>query len=213
MNTQNNVIYCYNKTANSYADKYYNELNYKHLDQLLLKAFAENNKAKGRLIDFGCGPGQTTKYLYDNDFLDIIGTDISEEMIAVASKLNSNISFEVADLLHLKYNDNTFGSAIAFYSFVHFTYEQFKIALLEVKRVLTINGEFLLSFHVGDEVVTYNNFLDMDVSIKFYAFELKNIITIIYNLGFEVIDCIVRQPYAQEYPSERAYIWLKKVNM
>ena len=33
------IIDCYDKTAESYADKFINELDDKHFDQILLKAF------------------------------------------------------------------------------------------------------------------------------------------------------------------------------
>ncbi len=63
MQEQKNIIHCYDKTAKNYADKFINELSHKHLDRILLKLFASKNLDKGKLIDLGCGPGQTTKYL------------------------------------------------------------------------------------------------------------------------------------------------------
>ncbi len=62
------IIDCYDKTAESYAEKFINELDEKHFDQILLKTFGSQNINNGRLIDFGCGPGQTTKFLFDNGF-------------------------------------------------------------------------------------------------------------------------------------------------
>ena len=63
MQEQRDIIDCYDKTANNYADKFIDELTKKHLDRILLKSFAAENFNKGKLIDLGCGPGQTTKYL------------------------------------------------------------------------------------------------------------------------------------------------------
>jgi ubiquinone/menaquinone biosynthesis C-methylase UbiE len=61
-------------------------------------------------------------------------------------------------MLQLKYADGAFGAAIAFYSIVHFDYEQIKSAFKEIKRILADNGEFLFSFHIGDEVVHLDDF-------------------------------------------------------
>src|SRR4051812_38780405 len=110
------IIECYDKTAESYAEHYINELEGKHLDRMLLKTFAIENKDKGELIDLGCGPGQTTKFLFDCDFTNITGIDISPQMIETAKKCHPAISFDTADIMKLKYADNKFGSAIAFYS-------------------------------------------------------------------------------------------------
>jgi ubiquinone/menaquinone biosynthesis C-methylase UbiE len=212
MQNKENVIECYNKTAVKYAEKFINELDNKHFDRIVLKAFSAENISKGHLIDLGCGPGQTTKFLFDNGFTDIIGADISISMIRVAKHINSHLNFEQADILNLKYQDNSFGSAIAFYSIVHFDYNQVRIALNEIKRVLVDKGEFLFAFHIGDNVVHLDNFLDHQVEIDFHFFEVEKIKTVLEEIGFEIVDIVVRQPYKDvEHQSERAYIWTKKV--
>lgn len=105
MQQQQNIIDCYNKTAKNYADKFINELSHKHLDRILLKHFVDENINKGKLIDLGCGPGQTAKFIADQELTDIIGIDISEEMINIAKEINPHLQFEIGDILKLKYPD------------------------------------------------------------------------------------------------------------
>ena len=206
-----NIIDCYNKTAKNYADKFLHELDKKHLDRILLKAFANENMDKGKCIDLGCGPGQTTKYLFDCRLTGITGTDISPEMMEVAKSIHPMLHFERADMLQLQYADNSFGSAIAFYAIVHFDEEQLKIALTEIKRILSPGGQFLFSFHIGTDMVHHDQFLDHEVDIDFYFFETKKIIDLLKETGFKLIDIIEREPYPGiEYASKRAYIWVKK---
>ena len=213
MQKQKNIIDCYDKTANNYADKFINELENKHLDKILLQSFAAENTHRGKLIDLGCGAGQTTKYLFDCGIIDILGTDISPKMVAVATNINSELHFEVADILNLNYPDKFFGSAIAFYSIVHFDFDQIKIAFKEIKRVLKDHGQFLFSFHVGDETIHLDNFLDHDVNIDFYFFETGKILHLLTETGFEIIDAVERQRYENiEHPSIRAYIWAQNNN-
>src|ERR1019366_5406699 len=210
MQEQNNIIDCYNQIAKKYADKFIEELNKKHLDRILLKSFANENLNNGQLIDLGCGPGQTTKYLFDCGLTDLIGVDISPSMVAVAKNINPMINFETADILNLKYPGKTFGSAIAFYSIIHFDYEQLKIAFKEIKRILKDNGQFLFSFHIGDNIIHLDDFLDHNVNIDFYFFETNKILDLLTETGFGIIDTIERQPYpGVEYPGKRAYIWTK----
>lgn len=213
MQEQKDIIDCYDKTAKNYADKFIDELSHKHLDRILLNSFASENRDNGKLIDLGCGPGQTTKYLSDCGLKDILGIDISSKMVTVAKSINPSLNFETADILSLKYSDRVFGSAIAFYSIVHFDYLQVKTAFKEIKRVLTDNGQFLFSFHIGDNVVHLDDFLDHQVNIDFYYFETNKIIDLLTEIGFEIIDIIERKPYKDaEYPSKRAYIWTKNNN-
>lgn len=211
MQNKKNIIDCYNKTATNYADKFMHELEGKHLDTILLKAFITENIGKGKLIDLGCGPGQTARFLFEHGFTDLMGVDLSPEMIGVARQLSPHLHFEVADMLNLQYPDNSFGAAIAFYSIVHFDHEQLGTTFSEMKRVLANEGQLLFSFHIGDNIVHLDNFLDHPVEIDFHFFEVETIHNILAETGFEIVDIIERQPYANiEHPSERAYIWVKK---
>jgi Methylase involved in ubiquinone/menaquinone biosynthesis len=204
------ILACYNKTANNYSDRFINELSYCHLDRILLKAFALENSRKGPMLDLGCGPGQTTKFLAENGVTDITGADLSPEMIRVAKSISPLLRFEQADMLELHYPANSFAAVIAFYAIVHFDQEQVLTAFKEIKRVLKDGGHFLFSFHVGDEIIHLDNFLDIDVDIDLYFFSVRNIRKLLTEVGFEIIDIIQRQPYAEDYQTERAYIWVKK---
>lgn len=211
MQKQSNIIDCYNKTAYKYAQELLDELSKKHLDRILLRSFVEENKAKGQFLDLGCGPGQTTKFLWDCGIKNILGTDLSPEMIKVAKEFHPTIPYEVADMLDLKYANKTFGAVIAFYSIVHFDYQQLRIALKEIKRVLKTNGQLLFSFHIGTETVHLTDFFEKEVDIKFQFFEIDKIVEILSDIGFSMVDIIERRPYPDaEYPSRRAYIWVEK---
>jgi len=210
MQEQKNIIDCYNSTALEYAAKFMGELDKKHLDQILLKSFALENSGKGKLVDLGCGPGQTTKFLSGCGVKDLLGVDISPEMVRVAKKLNPHLDFETADMLELKFPDSTFGSAIAFYSIVHFDYGQIKTSFREINRVLIQKGEFLFSFHAGEQVVHLDDFLEHKVNIDFYFFDPDKITSLLAETGFDIIDVIERDPYQDvEHPSQRAYIWAR----
>src|SRR5688572_9774059 len=110
MQSSEKIIKTYNATAESYAATRIDEMSKKHLDSLLLNEFAQLNKDKGTCADFGCGPGQTTKFLFDAGLKDIIGIDISPGMVNVARKIFPYIKFETGDLLALPYNANCFSS-------------------------------------------------------------------------------------------------------
>jgi ubiquinone/menaquinone biosynthesis C-methylase UbiE len=211
MQPQEKIIKTYNATADSYAATRIDELSKKHLDRLILKEFAELNKNKGTCADFGCGPGQTTKFLFDCGVTDIIGIDISPGMVNAARGLFSDIRFETGDLLALPYSDNHFASAVAFYAIVHFTYDQIGIAFREVNRVLKNGGHFLFSFHVGEETVHFDKANDIDVDIDLYFWQTDAILGLLRDTNFRIIDAVERFPYPDvEYQTKRAYVWAAK---
>src|SRR6202012_3420387 len=135
MQQQKQIIEAYNKVSAKYADKFLHELDDKPMDRLLLTAFAERNKNKGAILDMGCGPGQTTRFLANKGCENIVGTALSPAMINTAKALHPQLKFEVADMLNLQYANNSFAGAIAFYAIVHFNYPQIKTAFTEINRV------------------------------------------------------------------------------
>lgn len=206
MKLQKNIIETYDKIAGNYAAHYMNELEHKPLDRLLLRDFASENKGKGTILDIGCGPGQTTKFLSDEGCTNIIGTDISPVMIAEAKRINPQLNFEVADALSLNYNTDTFAAAVAFYAIVNLDYPVIKTAFTEINRVLKPGAPFLFSFHTGDDIVHLDELLNENVNIDFYFLDVDSIISLLKETCFSVTDALVRYPYPQEYPSQRAYI-------
>lgn len=211
MNSQEKVLSCYNQVAGDYAAERWDELSKKHFDRLLLKEFAFVNRDKGPCADFGCGPGQTTRFLYDNGIKDITGVDLSPEMVSAASGLSPQIKFETGDLLNIAYPSESLGSALAFYAIVHFTNDQVKICFEEINRVLKTGGDFLFSFHVGDEIVHFDKAHDKEIDVDLFFFKTDDIIALLYETGFSIVDAIERRPYEEvEYPSRRAYVWATK---
>jgi len=211
MQSREKIMKCYNDTSANYADERIDELSKKHFDSLLLKEFASVNKDKGLCADFGCGPGQTTKFLFDHGVKDIIGIDVSSGMIDVAQRYFPQIKFETGDILEVSYASNYFGSVLAFYAIVHFTYDQVRIAFSEVNRVLKEKGHFLFSFHVGNEIVHFDRAGDVDVDIDLFLFSTEQIIELLHETGFRIIDALERHPYEDvEWATKRAYILTEK---
>lgn len=214
MNSEERIIKTYNATAENYAAKRIDELAKKPLDCLLLKEFARLDLNGGRCADFGCGPGQTTKFLFDCGVKDIIGVDISPMMVQVAKRFFPHLKFEEGNLLALPHKADHFASAVAFYAIVHFDYDQISKAFNEVNRVLKKGANFLLSFHVGDEPVHFDNADGIDVDIDLHFFRTERIVELLGVNGFQTIDAIERLPYADaEYPSKRGYVWTQKIDV
>ncbi len=133
-------------------------------------------------------------------------------MISKAKELNPGLQFQTADMLKLDFPDQYFAAAVAFYAIVHFNDEQLKTAFAEINRVLAGGGQFLVSFHIGDEIFHRDEFFGVPVDIDFCFFRTEKIIELLKEANFKIIDAIERYPYENaEHPSKRAYLWVEKV--
>lgn len=201
----------YDCVADEYAEKFINELSYKPFDRHLLLRFAADNKNRGTLADLGCGPGQTTRFLSDAAVHDIVGIDLSPTMIKKATQLNPHIPFETGNILQLDKPDQCFGSILAFYTIVHFKPDQLKQFFHESFRLLRKGGQLLISFHIGDEILSVDEFLGKKATADFYFHNPDEIAGTMTETGYHVIDTMIRYPYKdKEYPSKRAYIIAEK---
>lgn len=211
MKDQDNIIRTYNATAQSYAAIRIDELSEKLLDRILLQEFASVNQGKGKCADFGCGPGHVTKFLFDCGMKDIVGVDISTEMVKTAREYFPAITFETGNLLDLTYKDESFDSAIAFYAIVNFNVDQLTKAFKEIYRVLKSGAELLFSFHVGEGLVHFDKAHDIVVDVDMYFWKMDWMVALLEKCGFGTITAVERLPYANvEYESKRGYVWVRR---
>ena len=207
------VKLCYNMTADEYSKKFINELDQKPFDRNILDRFSAMIPAKGIIYDFGCGSGQTTKYLYDKNEHSITGLDFSENAVKLALENFPEIKFIVDDMLNSKMNSHSAVGIIAFYAIVHFEYEDIKKVLLEWYRILKSNGHCLFCFHTGEGKVYIKDFLGVNgANAAWHFLDTDKIIKLSEEIGFRVVESVIRYPYKNiEHESKRAYIILEKI--
>lgn len=110
-----------------------------------------------KILDLGCGAGRTTINLYKEGYKDIIGLDLSTNLIEFANDyINTNnldIKFVVGDATNLNYEDNSFDVVI--FSFngmqcIPGKSNRDKV-LKEVYRVLKPGGYYIFTAHNRDD--------------------------------------------------------------
>src|SRR5258708_3334572 len=104
----------YDRIADEYALRIFNELQHKPLDQDLLNRFAAEISERGQVCDMGCGPGHVARYLRDAGTI-VFGLDLSEKMLEQARRLNPDISFRQGNMMALHLEDRTLAGIAAFY--------------------------------------------------------------------------------------------------
>ena len=197
----------YDRVADEYARRISRELEGKPLDRQLLDRFAARVRAIGPACDLGCGPGHVARYLHDRG-AEVIGVDLSTEMVDHARKLNPGIEFRQGDMRSLDVEDRAWGGIVAFYSLIHIPRAEVAEVLGELKRVLRPGGTLLIALHIGDDVVHLDEWWGREVSVDFHFFRPEAMTGFLESAGFRVGEVVEREPYpGVEHPSRRAYLF------
>lgn len=200
----------YDRVAQEYMQRIYDELQHKPLDRQLLDRFAARVRADGIACDMGCGPGQVARYLHERG-VNVVGVDLSPAMVEQARQLNPGIEFRQGNLLALDIPDGAWTGIAAFYSIIHIPRAEVVNALRELKRVLQPGGVLLLACHIGEEIRHLDEWWGQPVNVDFLFFMSDEMKGYLNEAGFEVEEVIERVPYeGVEAATQRAYVWARK---
>jgi ubiquinone/menaquinone biosynthesis C-methylase UbiE len=201
----------YDRLADEYARRIFNELQHKPLDRELLNRFAAEVTGRGQVCDMGCGPGHVARYLRDAGTT-VFGLDLSPRMLEQARKLNPDISFREGNMMALDLQDRALAGIAAFYAIVNIPKESLPLVFREMERVLQPGGLLLLAFHTGDEILAQHELWGRPIEMDFILFPPPAIRHYLEAAGLAVEEIVERGPYAPEveYQSRRAYIFARK---
>jgi ubiquinone/menaquinone biosynthesis C-methylase UbiE len=203
----------YDRVADEYVKRLFDELQHKQLDRQLLDRFAASVRDVGPACDMGCGPGQVARYLHERG-VQVCGVDLSPTMIQRARSLTPAVEFVQGDMLALQTPDGAWAGIAAFYSLIHIPRADIPRALGELRRVLRSGGLLLLAFHIGDEPIHLDEWWGHQVCLDFFFFRPDEMAGHLRAAGFEIEEIIEREPYPDvEHPSRRAYIFARRLSL
>jgi SAM-dependent methyltransferase len=200
----------YDRVADEYVERIFDELRHKPLDRRLLDRFAADVRDTGLVCDVGCGPGHVARYLHEQG-VDVCGVDLSPAMVEHARRLTPGIDFQQGDMLALDVPDKSWVGITAFYSIIHISRRELPRALAELKRVLRPGGRLLLAFHVGGQTIHLDEWWGQPVSVDFHFFRSEEMTDFLRQAGFAIDEIIERDPYPDvEHPSRRSYLFARR---
>lgn len=196
----------YDSAAQAYAEHLASELERKPLDRHLLNRFAESVRGRGLVADLGCGPGHVARYLHEQG-VEMVGIDLSPEMVRVASNLHPGLPFRAGDMRQLDLADASLAGAVAFYAIVHFLPAELGSIFREMRRALAPGGLVLIAFHIGDQSVHLDELFGAPVSLDFQFHLSGPVVDALRSERLTVIEHVEREPYeGAEHPSRRCYL-------
>jgi SAM-dependent methyltransferase len=191
----------YDAVAEPYEAAIADELDRKPFDRELLDGLAA--RLSGIVADIGCGPGHVGRYLFDRG-VDVVGVDISNEMLRVARRRNPGMRFEKADARSLPFDDGSLGGAVAFYSLIHL--DDIAPALDELHRVVVPGGVLCVALHGGEGGAHVDDWFGRGVSIDARFWSLDAVAGALERAGFTISSAVTREPYPEEGQTTRLYV-------
>lgn len=191
----------YDIVAETYEDRFVDELDGKPRDRQLLDGLAAGSR--GLIVDLGCGPGQIGGYLKQQG-PEVIGVDVSHAMAVRASdRLTSTV---LADIRSLPFRQGAVSGIVAFYSMIHLSRADLVATFGEMVRVLEPDGRVLVSVHEGDGDVEVHDFLGHVVDLAASFFRPDELADAATAGGLDVVALERRAPYENEGSTVRLYL-------
>ncbi len=152
-----------------------------------LEKFISYLPKKSRVLDLGCAYGRDCKFFVNKGF-EAHGVDLSPKMIEKAKSLVKGASFQVMDMLDLKFPSGYFGGVWCSATLLHVKKKEVPKALSEIKHVLKKGGVLYLALKegTGEKVIKDERYTGTE---KFYSYFTENEIKeILKKNGFRTLD-------------------------
>jgi ubiquinone/menaquinone biosynthesis C-methylase UbiE len=195
----------YDLAATKYDELFRDELDRKPYDRQLLDEFAGHFTPGAIIHDLGCGPsGHIGHYLHAKG-LRVIGSDLSQRCVDIASACHPEMEFLVMDMASLTLEDQTIDGVLSYYSIIHTPKKLVPRLFREFHRVLKKKGKLLLSVKEGDQEGFLEEFLGFETRIYFTHFHEEEIARLLTGNGFEVLFLEKRSPLEDEISVPRIF--------
>jgi len=195
----------YNLAADKYHSLFHNEMNEKEYDRKLLDTFADKFAPGSLICDAGCGPSaHIGRYLFDKG-MRVVGVDISDRCVDLASHFNPEMQFKCEDIANLSFANDYFDGIVSYYSIIHTPKRLLSKIFEEFARVLKPDGNLLLAVKAGSDEGFISELLGIKTEIYFSLFTEKEIAGYFDKAGFMVDFLERRNPYDFEIKNERIF--------
>lgn len=139
----------FDKSAKIYQDKFMDVSLYAGQFNVFFEHITADNAS---ILDIACGPGNITKYLLDRKpKYNILGIDLSSEMLSLARTNNPNAKFELMDCRDIDQIDQKFDGITCGFCLPYLTKEETTDLITNTAKLLKPGGVFYLSTMEEDE--------------------------------------------------------------
>ena len=176
-------------------------------DRSLLVDFIELIKRQtiSRVADVGCGPGRVAAFMADCG-LDVVGVDISQAMLAIASTAHPHIEFEEGRLDALPIETGVLAGAVCWYSIIYTPPDRLDEAFDELARVLMPGGYLLLAFQAEGEPVHREDAFGTRLPLTSYRHNMQEVAGRLEETRFKIYTTALRAAELEHETSSQGFV-------
>ena len=156
-----------------------------------------------RVLDLGCGTGVPTAGMLVESGLEVIGVDVSTEMLTLARRNVPSGRFVAMDVLQLDSSLGDFDAVVAFFSLLMLRRSEIPPVLRRIRTVLRPGGLVAIGMVEGDLDYAPLSFLGQEVRVT--AYPRTDLESTIRAEGLHVreVDVEEFEPPSADVPAER----------
>jgi ubiquinone/menaquinone biosynthesis C-methylase UbiE len=181
----------YDKIAKPYADEFSNPSEY-------LNEFLDLLPESAKILDVGCGVGVDSGFVKSKGF-EIIGLDLSKEMLNLARQKFPQIDFREQDIRDLNFPPESFDGIIASCSLIHIPKKDVPSLIESFHKILKKEGVIYIALQGGKSEEIYIDELfkpDEKLFVNIISFEeIKNLLV---KNGLSIVKKYEREPKSKE---------------
>ncbi len=189
-------------------------------DRAVLTSFVEQVQAQisshdpsespGLVLDVGCGPGRVAADLARAE-LEVLGIDISAQMIDAARKAHPDLAFEVGSLTNLPVAEQSVLAAVYWYSIISTPLSELAEVWQELDRVLVDGGHALLAFQAGlDAHDVRPKAYGSEATLTLFHHSVDGVTESLNAAGFMVQEAIQRQAELAHESTPQAFLFIRR---
>lgn len=202
----------YKKVISDYRDKVKSE----DLDHVYIERFLLGLDPGDKVLDIGCGTGSLSGEMMQNHQLEVVATDISEDMVHLAKKLHPRLRVLHMDMRKLKFPPRHFSGVFANYSLIHIPDTDVISALKQMRRVLKLKGYLYLALQEPVAKLDRDGFYPLvykkEVKMFINLTTEKEIRFYLKKAGFKVVRVDRRSANAKfEFPFNKLFVIAQKI--
>ncbi len=148
MDSYQETFETWNNIASLYEEKFMSLDLYNKTYEIFCELIVRHN---ARVLDVGCGPGNITKFLLSRlPNLEILGIDVSPNMLDLAQKNNPKAHFKQMDCRYLDELQSKFDAVISGFCLPYLSGSDVQKLLADIDKLLSPGGIIYLSSVEGD---------------------------------------------------------------